>query len=110
MFRRVVTIGAHLAGLLLTRTGMDRLLRTAAIFAALCCLPTGASAELAAQSREAVLVQGSSLAAAIEAVCAVGGEITHELATINAVGARLTSSQLRELEAQMTGCEFVRTG
>jgi hypothetical protein len=78
---------------------MDRLLRTVAICAALCCFPTAANAQPAAESREAVLVQGSSLGAAIAAVCAVGGEITHELRIINAVGARLTSKQLTELEA-----------
>lgn len=78
---------------------MDRLLRAAAVCAALSCLPTAASAQSAAEPREAVLVQGSSLRAAIAAVCAVGGEITHELGIINAVGASLTRHQLSALEA-----------
>ena len=51
------------------------------------------------ESTVAVLVQGSDLAAVAEAVRAVGGEVTHELGIINAVGARLTPTQIRRLEA-----------
>ncbi len=45
------------------------------------------------------IVQGSDLATVLEAVRRVGGEITHELAVIRAVGARLTESQRAALEA-----------
>ena len=51
------------------------------------------------ESAVAVLVQGSDLAAVADAVRAVGGEVTHELGIINAVGARLTPTQRRRLEA-----------
>ena len=46
-----------------------------------------------------VLVQGTNLAKAAMAVRAVGGEVTHELGIINSVGARLTPTQIRRLEA-----------
>ncbi|MDA1094512.1 MAG: hypothetical protein O3A25_14740 [Acidobacteria bacterium] len=70
------------------------------MIAALSCFQTAAvSAQPATETREAVLVQGSSLRAAIAAVCAVGGDVTHELGIINAVGATLTSNQLTALEA-----------
>ncbi len=45
------------------------------------------------------IVQGTDLATVLEAVRQVGGEVTHELAVIRAVGARLTPSQRAELEA-----------
>ncbi len=45
------------------------------------------------------IVQGTDLATVLEAVRKVGGEVTHELAVIRAVGARLTPSQRAELEA-----------
>ncbi len=44
------------------------------------------------------IVQGTDLATVLEAVRKVGGEVTHELAVIRAVGARLTASQRAELE------------
>ncbi len=44
------------------------------------------------------IVQGTDLATVLEAVRKVGGEVTHELALIRAVGARLTASQRTELE------------
>ncbi len=47
------------------------------------------------------IVQGSDLATVIEAVREVGGELTHELAVIRAVGARLTESQRARLEATL---------
>ena len=46
-----------------------------------------------------VLVQGHDLETVAAAVRAVGGEITHELGIINAVGTKLTARQLRRLEA-----------
>ena len=46
-----------------------------------------------------VLVQGSDVGTVAAAVRTVGGEVTHELGIINAVGARLTRQQLRRLEA-----------
>ncbi len=45
------------------------------------------------------IVQGTDLATAIEAVREVGAEVTHELAVIRAVGARLTAAQRTQLEA-----------
>ncbi len=45
------------------------------------------------------IVQGTDLATVLEAVRKVGGEVTHELAVIRAVGARLTPSQRAQLEA-----------
>ena len=47
-----------------------------------------------------VLVQGPDLETVAAAVRAVGGEITHELAIINAVGAKLTARQLRRLDSR----------
>jgi len=46
-----------------------------------------------------VLVQGPDLRTVAAAVRAVGGEITHDLGIINAVGAQLTRRQLQRLEA-----------
>ena len=46
-----------------------------------------------------VLVQGTDVAAVAAAVRAVGGRVTHELGIINTVGARLTPTQMRRLEA-----------
>ena len=46
------------------------------------------------------IVQAADLETAADAVRAVGGEITHELGVIKAVGADLTLGQLRRLEAQ----------
>jgi hypothetical protein len=48
---------------------------------------------------ESVIVQGPDLARAKAAVLDVGGEVTHELAIIGAVGARLTPEQRDEIEA-----------
>ncbi len=58
-------------------------------------------AEAAAPSEEPApyIVQGTDLATVVEAVRKVGGELTHELAVIRAVGARLTESQRQALEA-----------
>ncbi len=44
------------------------------------------------------IVQGTDLATVLEAVREVGGEVTHELAVIRAVGARLTNRQRAALE------------
>ncbi|MDA1092544.1 MAG: hypothetical protein O3A25_04640 [Acidobacteria bacterium] len=44
------------------------------------------------------IVQGSNTATVAEAVAAAGGEVTHELTIIKAVGARLTPAQRRRLE------------
>src|SRR6266568_5649853 len=44
-----------------------------------------------------LIVQAKDLASAAQAVRSVGGTITHELAIINAVGARLTAAQLETL-------------
>ena len=49
---------------------------------------------------QAFIVQGSDLAAARAAVLAVGGQITHELGIIGAVGARLTKAQAEALHGR----------
>jgi hypothetical protein len=54
------------------------------------------------ETATAVIVQGTDLASVAAAVRAVGGEITHELGIIDAVGARLTPSQIAQLEADET--------
>lgn len=48
---------------------------------------------------ESYIVQGADLATARAAVAAVGGEITHELGIIHAVGARLSAEQSEALRA-----------
>ena len=45
-----------------------------------------------------VIIQGSDIAALSAAVQGFGGDVTHELAIINAIGAELTTSQLRALK------------
>ena len=60
---------------------------------------TAATAPPAREPTTVVRVQGSDVRALVAAVRAVGGEVTHELGIINAVGARLTATQLRRLEA-----------
>ena len=52
---------------------------------------------------QALIIQGSDFAAVRSAVAAVGGEITHELDIIDAVGARLTAHQLETLRARSPG-------
>ena len=58
-------------------------------------LPAVESSELSS-----FIVQGESLVQLNAAVNTVGGQVTHELAIINAVGATLTPTQLRALERQ----------
>lgn len=57
------------------------------------------AADVGSEQTTAVLVQGSDTAALAAAVRAVGGEITHELGIINAVGALLSEAQVRQLKA-----------
>ncbi len=45
-----------------------------------------------------VIVQGSDIAALSAAVQRVGGDVTHELAIIDAIGAELTKSQIHALK------------
>ena len=45
-----------------------------------------------------VIIQGSDIAALSAAVQGFGGDVTHELAIINAIGAELTTSQLHALK------------
>lgn len=68
--------------------------------ALLLCLAGCASVPGSAESAPArrVLVQGTELAAVSQAVLEVGGEVTHELGIIHAVGALLTPGQIAELE------------
>jgi hypothetical protein len=91
------------------------------LIAGLCCafglafapLTFGATPETPAIEREvatssAYIVRGHSVNDIAREVRALGGEVTHELAIINAVAARLTSSQLRSLRqsdavAQISG-------
>ncbi|MCK5190617.1 MAG: S8 family peptidase, partial [Methylococcales bacterium] len=51
------------------------------------------------EEAKAVIVQGSNIVAVKKAVDSVGGEITHELAIINAVGTKLTLAQIQALRA-----------
>lgn len=91
-----------LANLLLWKR-IVKLLPRAVTCAALCLtgfLPTIVSAQPAEELQAAALVQGSDLEAVIAAVCAVGGEITHELGIIDSVSARLTPEQIRRLQEQ----------
>lgn len=53
--------------------------------------------ESAAEQTASYILQGKSTEAVIEAVQSVNGEITHELAIINAVAATLTLPQRDEL-------------
>ena len=62
-------------------------------------IATTAATPSASEAMTAVLVQGSDVTTVAAAVRAVGGEVTHELGIINAVGARLTPTQIRRLEA-----------
>jgi len=57
------------------------------------------------QVRESVIVQATDMATAAALVRAVGGEVTHELGIIDAVGAKVTRAQLASIEAQ----PYVRT-
>ena len=60
----------------------------------------GSPDRIETESREAarsMIVQGRDVAAVAEAVRGAGGEVTHELGIIRAVGARLTPPQLTAL-------------
>jgi hypothetical protein len=54
---------------------------------------------LEAPETTAFVVQGQDMESVAQAVLRVGGEITHELGIINAVGAELTAEQKSALEA-----------
>ncbi len=60
--------------------------------------PVEDSSRTPAEETGAFIVQGKDLATALEAVRQVGGEVTHELGVIRAVGARLTERQRAALE------------
>ena len=51
------------------------------------------------ESLQAGIVQGKDLASVTTAVLAAGGEVTHELGIINAVGARMSETPIERLEA-----------
>ena len=69
-----------------------------AISIGLAFLGTAAIFQLPDQAEtRSVIVQGADLAIVKSAVEAVGGEITHELGIIRAVGARLTAEQQQAL-------------
>ena len=55
------------------------------------------STESAPETSQSFIVQGRDLAAVSRLVRDVGGEITHELGIIHAVGARLTATQRERL-------------
>ena len=63
-------------------------------------IETTAAKDPASEPTTSVLVQGNNVTSVAAAVRAVGGEVTHELGIINAVGARLTQAQIRLLEAR----------
>jgi hypothetical protein len=52
-----------------------------------------------APERTEFIIQGQDMESVTQAVLRVGGEITHELGIINAVGAELTAEQKSALEA-----------
>ena len=54
---------------------------------------------------QSYIVQGQDLSTIKAAVEAVGGEITHELGIINAVGARLSDAKLKDMKIKVTGRE-----
>ena len=78
----------------LTFANLNSWFLTALLLAAVTLTPTAAATGKAGASPLELIVQADDLATAAEAVRAVGGEVTHELAIINAVGARLTLAQL----------------
>ena len=65
-------------------------------------IDTTAAKDPASEPTISVLVQGSNGTSVAAAVRAVGGEVTHELGIIDAVGARLTQAQIRRLGARDT--------
>ena len=73
-------------------------LATALVLAGLLVAPLGAAALPAA--REAVIVQAADLDTAEALVRSVGGEVTHELGIIDAVGAQLTIEQRAALQGK----------
>ena len=56
------------------------------------------AAEPVSQTQASYIVQAGSAEQAREAIDAVGGDVTHELSIINAVGAALTPDELSRLE------------
>ena len=78
-------------------TNLNSWFLTALLLAAVTLAPVCAATEKAGASPLELIVQAHDLATAAEAVRAVGGTVTHELAIINAVGARLTLAQLDRL-------------
>lgn len=78
-----------------------RLKTTGLLTAAVLVHVTCASTPPVQEHLASYIVQGSDLVTATDAVASVGGEITHELGIIRAVGAKLTPSQadrLRNIE------------
>lgn len=73
---------------------------TAALYrllsAGMLCLAIGSAAAAGAQG---YIVQGADLSSAKAAVLQAGGQVTHELGVIRAVGAQLTPQQLDALRA-----------
>lgn len=84
----------------ITRPGIASLTLVAGLVAA-ALLPglPGETPDLA--SSASYIVQGESLADVRSAVEAAGGEITHELGVIRAVGAGLDASQVRQLDSHV---------
>lgn len=81
----------HIAAL-----GPECLIRLAALATALLLLVFGPASLLGTESDEtaaAYIVQGKSVERVSELIAEVGGEVTHELEIIRAVGARLTDGQ-----------------
>ena len=90
-------------GKMKTRLGISGLLLAAAVLGTL-AQSDRASAPAPAPGRMSVIVQAGSLSAAAAAVRATGGEVTHELGIIDAVGAQLTREQAARLAAACAGC------
>ena len=72
----------------------------AAALAAGLLLAGGAISPKDNDTRDRVIVQARDLETAAGLVRAVGGEITHELGVIGAVGARLDAGQQRAIRAR----------
>ncbi len=79
-------------------TAMSRSLGTRLTIVAVAMIVlTLATSDAERMTSASVIVQGTDMASAAQAVRQIGGEVTRELGIINAVGAELTAEQRRAL-------------
>jgi hypothetical protein len=78
-------------------TNFNYRLLTAIVLVAVVLAQSGSAIRTTGASPLELIVQARDLTTAVEAVRAVDGQVTHEFASINAVGARLTLAQLERL-------------